>query len=516
MRNLRQYTFFDNNMITLPHTWMIFSRILLDHKAASCIITVMNNIKIICTIGPATSSLEQIRGLVAAGMNIARLNFSHGLYEEHQLVIDRIKKIREETGRNIGILQDLCGPKIRTGELPEEGVELVKDSYVRLTNQEPFRIEDNVPVIPVSYGHLLTDIKEGKKILMDDGQLSVVVEKCEKNALLCLITDGGILKRHKGVNFPGLILSQAVPTEKDLRDLEFGIKNGVDFVALSFVQNSDQVTVLKQKIQSLGGTAWVIAKLEREQAVKNLDSIIQAADGIMVARGDLGIETDIAMVPVYQKLIIRKSNLNGKPVITATQMLESMIHNSIPTRAEANDVANAIYDGSDAIMLSGETAVGEHPLETVRTMRRIADNVEQNLWLDRSWLREKAIDIHRNTDLSIAHAICKTSQEIRAAKIIANTITGQTARRIALFKPRVPIIAITPTLTTFYHLSLVWGIRVIYNPVFGDDFYGIINNSEKALKKHGLVNRGDIVVMSAGTPSETPGGTNIMKVHKIG
>ncbi len=472
--------------------------------------------KIICTIGPSSWSSEKIKELIDAGMNVARLNFSHGTHEEKLEAINKIKKIRKETGKNIGILQDLCGPKIRTGDLPETGIGLSDGTTVRLLSGADFLPGKEIIEIPVSYDNLLEDIPEKSRILLDDGLLEFKVEKISAPFLECRVIHGGILKAHKGVNFPGLTLTTTAPTEKDLDDLGFGLKNGVDFVALSFVQTADDILKLREEIKKCKGRVSVIAKLERGKAIENLNSILSVCDGVMIARGDLGIETDLSMIPIYQKMIVRQANLKGVMVITATQMLDSMIKNPMPTRAEVTDVANAIYDGSDAIMLSGETASGKYPLEAATMMRRIADNVESNLGLDRSWVREELEFGFFSSEMALASSVCISAEKLDACLIVAHTLSGRTARLIAQFRPHTPIVAITPLESTLYQLSLVWGIRSVLIPEFEDDFLETIKNGDAALKKMGFVKDGDLVIVSAGIPAARAGGTNAMKLHLVG
>ncbi len=475
----------------------------------------MGKIKIICTLGPSSSSIDVQRELIKAGMNVARLNFSHGTYEEHAAVIRQIEQVREETGKNIGILQDLSGPKIRVGNLPGDGITLEEDQYLRLTVEGDYK-SGKIPVIPVTYPYLLKDISEGARILLDDGMLELKNERKESDSLLCRVIHGGILKSHKGVNFPDDTLSMGAPTEKDLKDLAFGIEHKVDFVALSFVQTPEDILTLKREIEKLNGHVSVIAKLERRTALKNLDQIIAVSDGIMVARGDLGIEAELSMIPIYQKQIVRKSNIRGIPVITATQMLDSMIRNPIPTRAEVTDVANAIYDGSDAIMLSGETASGKYPVEAVRMMRKIADHVEENLGVDRNWVRQEEEFLETTSESAVASAVCKTACTLKAKLIIAHTISGKTARLISMYRPSTPIVAVTPIESTYHQLSLVWGIESILIPGMEHDFLETVRKTEKELLYRGLVKNGDLIIISAGIPAAFAGGTNLLKVHTIG
>jgi pyruvate kinase len=475
----------------------------------------MNRVKIICTIGPASSSLETIESLVDAGMNVARLNFSHGSYEEHRAVIENIKRVREKKNRNTAILQDLSGPKIRTGELPGGSVVLEEGKSVRLFPGGDYSESGGILNIPVSYEHLLDDIKEGGRVLLDDGYIELRAEKKDSDSILCRVIHPGILKSHKGVNFPGQTLSSKVPTDKDMADLSFGIENGIDLVALSFVQRPEEITYLKSEIRRLGSSASCIAKLERDTALENLDRIIDASDCVMVARGDLGVECEISMIPIYQKLIVRKCSEKAVPAIIATQMLESMIQNPMPTRAEVTDVANAIYDGADAIMLSGETAVGAFPVETVHMMRRIADNVEANIGLDTSWTGGLGSECPVSPEDAISRAVCSASEDVDAKYIIANTLTGQTARLVSARRPKTPILALTPHIATYHRLALLWGVEAIHRPGLATDFGNMVLEDEGVLKTLGLARTGDLVVVSAGIPQAIPGGTNVMKLHTI-
>jgi pyruvate kinase len=353
-------------------------------------------------------------------------------------------------------------------------------------------------------------------VLLDDGLLELRVEGADKDGLLCLVVHGGLLSSHKGVNFPGLSLSIKSPTEKDLEDLRFGIREGVDFVALSFVQEAPDILKVKDEIEAAGAGIQVIAKLERASALENLEDILDACDGVMVARGDLGIETDLSSIPIHQKVILRRANLKGKFSITATQMLDSMIRNPRPTRAEVSDVANAIYDGSDAIMLSGETAIGAYPLEAVAMMRRIASQVENNLGLDRSWMHTETRDAGYSTEMTVASAVCQAAQHLRARCIVAHTLSGQTARLISMFRPATPIIAVTPREKTSRQLSLIWGVEAVLMPELLDDFMETVRKGDQILLARGLLRKGDLVVISAGIPASRQGGTNIMKLHTVG
>jgi len=472
--------------------------------------------KIVCTIGPASSSPKVLKTMVEAGMDVARINFSHGNPDSNGLLIRAIEELREQTGRNIGILQDLGGPKIRVGQLPQGGIPLPDGDSIRLKAESEHCVYEEGKPIPVDYPALVRDVPEGARLLLDDGMLELKVEENTGAHLRCRILHGGRLYSHKGVNFPDLILSLGAPTNKDLEDLRFGLKLGVDFVALSFVQTAADLEAIREVVGDSESAPCIIAKLERGSALQNLDSIITASDGIMVARGDLGIEADISMIPVYQKTAIRKANLVGIPVITATQMLDSMIRNPLPTRAEVTDVANAIYDGSDAIMLSGETAVGAYPVQSLRMMRRIADHVEENLGLDRGWIRAEEQESSYSTQLAVAHSVCQTAERLGARCIVAQTISGTTARLISMYRPATAVVALTPRESTFHQLSLVWGIEAVLIPKFEKDFLKTTAAGDKILMERGYVKKGDLVVISAGIPAAKSGGTNVMKLHTVG
>jgi pyruvate kinase len=330
------------------------------------------------------------------------------------------------------------------------------------------------------------------------------------------VLHGGTVQSHKGVNFPDQVLSESAPTEEDLRDLAFGLEQGVDMVALSFVQQAQDIRRLGQAMEKAGKRVPIIAKIERSTALPNLEEIVQAADALMVARGDLGVEAEISMIPIYQKQMVRSANYHGKPVITATQMLDSMIRNPRPTRAEVTDVANAIYDGTDAIMLSGETAVGRYPVETLAMMCRISMQVEQNLGLDRSWVREESGYFQYSSETALAAAAVKTAEAIDARFIVAPTMTGRTARLIAMHRPATPIVGITPNLSTYYQLSLVWGVRALHVEGTEQDLVESISKTERVLVSLGWAKKGDTLVVTAGVPAFIAGGTNVMKVHQVG
>ncbi len=472
--------------------------------------------KIICTIGPACSSPQTLRAMVDAGMNVARLNFSHGTIDQHREVIHRVREIRAETGRSIGILQDLSGPKIRTGLLPETGLPLATGGRAALIPQAADTAAPPPGGIPIRFADLLRDVPLGARILLDDGRIELRAEERTASSLLCRVVHGGTLYSHQGVNFPEIALSSRAPTPKDLEDLRFGLKEGVDFVALSFVQTAEDILTLREHLRANGSDARVIAKLERRIALDHLEEILQASDGVMIARGDLGIEAELTMIPIYQKQITRRANLHRVTTITATQMLDSMIRAPRPTRAEVTDVANAIYDGSDAIMLSGETAIGLYPVGAVSVMRRIADHVEGNLGLDRGWSPEEPELRFYSEQAAVADAVCAAAANLGARCIVAHTVSGYTARLMSHNRPSVPLIAITPSERTYHQLSLVWGAESILMPGLDEDFLATTGRAEQELKKRGWAREGDLLVVSAGIPGSTPGGTNLMKLHRVG
>ena len=470
--------------------------------------------KIIATIGPASSSAETLEKLVEAGLNVARLNFSHGTHKDHLETIGKIKKIREETGKNIGILQDLSGPKIRTGLLPENGIVLYADAEVHFKAGGEYSDELKPITIPIDYPHLLSDIRKESRILLDDGLLEMEVTGRTSSALVCRVVTGGVLLSHKGVNFPGCVISQRAPTRKDIDDLVFGLENGVDYVALSFVQTEDDIKVLRREIERRNGVVSIIAKLETRTALERLEEILPECDGVMVARGDLGIETELTMLPVHQKRIIQMANQLGVTAIVATQMLDSMIRNPLPTRAEVTDVANAIEDGADAVMLSGETAVGKYPVSAVETMQQVVDNIELNIGMrPTSDRRRNAYD---SGEMAVASSVCTSAEKLGAALIIAHTLSGQTAKLMSRYRPATAIVAVTPNITTYHQLSMIWGVESVLVPGFEEDFLETIYKSDKILVDNGYAKIGDMVIVSGGIPAKIAGGTNVMKIHRIG
>lgn len=476
--------------------------------------------KIICTIGPASRTPEMLRQLILAGMNVARLNFSHGSQEFHGENIARIRRASAELGRPVAILVDLQGPKLRVGDLGKEGIPLSTDQEIILTARPIVGrgVGENgeLAQIPLQYTNLPGEVQPGDRVLIDDGLLEVEVQEIKDTEIFCRVITGGLLYSNKGLNLPNASLSIPAITEKDWEDLEFSLSEGVDWIALSFVRSEDQVHQLKGRIAELcefGRPAPVIAKIEKPEALERIDAIIAAADAIMIARGDLGIETAPEQVPMVQKMITRKCNEAGVPVITATQMLDSMIRNPRPTRAEASDVANAILDGSDALMLSGETAAGLYPLRAVETMVNIAREVEQSHgthWERPSYIRRT---IHTVTE-ALSHATCETAHDLGAAAIISATASGRTALAVARYRPHCPIVAVTPSPMVQRRLLLVRGVFPVHGKRAENTDEMLDGAIETALAS-GLIQGGDTVVITAGISPNMPGSTDLMKVETI-
>lgn len=465
--------------------------------------------KIVATLGPASSSDEAVYRLIEAGVDVFRLNFSHGTHDTHRANIERIRHLAREAETNIAILQDIQGPKIRIGKVKGGEVTLKAGQTFVLT---PDEVEADESKAYVSYHRLADDIGIGDRILIDDGKLEAQVVATEGNDLVTRVLVGGPLKPHKGVNFPGAMLKISILTDKDKGDLKFGAEMGVDLVAASFVQTPHDVLEVKEFLLKFGKRTPIIAKIERREAVQTVRDIVLVADGVMVARGDLGVEIPVEDVPLVQKEIIRCCNLEGKPVITATQMLDSMIANPRPTRAEASDVANAILDGTDAVMLSGETASGQYPIEAVEMMVRIAVNTERSIRpTERPELREHYI---RPVQDAIAHGATDMVPELGAAAIITATHSGSSARMVSKYRPECPIIAATLSEEVCRQLALVWGVYPIHLPE--------ITSTDELFKKaialstsHGLVEDGDVVILVAGVPMGIPGTTNLLKVEVV-
>ncbi|HHU64279.1 MAG TPA: pyruvate kinase [Clostridiales bacterium] len=472
----------------------------------------MRKTKIVSTIGPSTSSEKALIDLVTYGTNIIRLNFSHGSYEQYLKLIDMIKKVRERLNVPLAILLDTGGPEIRTGEVENHRVELVNGQKFVLTADD---INGNNEKVSITYKNLAQDIHKGCKILLDDGLIQLKVDELDGRDIVCTVINGGILCDKKSVNIPGINLNLPSLTDKDVEDIKFGIKNGIDFVAASFVRRPSDVLEIRKILEENNGQHIdIISKIENQEGVDNIDDIIAVSDGIMIARGDLGVEIPIEEVPIVQKSIIRKCNVAGKPVITATQMLDSMIRNPRPTRAEASDVANAIYDGTDCIMLSGETAIGKYPIEAIKTMASIASRVENQIEYDRH-LNNMDMPKKPTVTDAICHSTCTTAHDLGASAIITATKSGYTARMVSKHRPRAPIIATTINYHTYYKLSMVWGVQPFLAPTM-DNTDDMIEQSVEIAKNTGLVKNGDLVVITAGVPSAMSGTTNLIKVHIVG
>ncbi len=475
--------------------------------------------KIVCTIGPSSREPAMLRRLIAAGMDVARINLSHADHQMHGETIKRIREAAHEGGKPVAILADLQGPKLRVGSLAQNGIDIAAGERVVLTSREVLgeRVEgaEASAVIPIRYEHLTKDIRPGGRILIDDGLVELEALEVADPEVICRVITGGHIADSKGVNLPGTRLSVPSITEKDWRDLAFVLDAGIDWVALSFVRSPDEIQRLKAFIADRcqpGEEPRVIAKMEKPEGLDRLDEILAAADGIMVARGDLGIEIPPEQVPLEQKRLIRAANAAGKPVITATQMLDSMLRNPRPTRAEASDVANAILDGSDAIMLSGETAVGQHPIEAVETMVRIAQTVEQAV-CSAPWTPPPHVQVSRRdvTD-AVSHATCETAEALDAAAIMTATASGRTARAVARYRPHRPILAATPYPTVQRQLMLSWGIIPMLSP-YSRRISEMVQTSIAMAVHHGYIEEGSRVVITAGVANTMPGTTNLMTVE---
>jgi pyruvate kinase len=459
--------------------------------------------KIVATIGPASSSPEVLAALIDAGVDGARLNLSHGSREEHTLWARRVREAEEASGRPIALIADLQGPKIRVGELAES-VRLERGGEIVLAGERAAESGD-LPIAPDVVADVLA---VGTDVLIDDGRVRLTVVEVGNGRARCRVAAGGVVLSHKGVNLPGLSLPIPSMTPKDVSDVEWAVEAGVDYVALSFVRSAEDVRALKATLERAGSSAWVIAKIEKAEAVAALDEILAETDAVMVARGDLGVEIGAAEVPLLQKRIISRALSRGTPVITATQMLESMIHAPEPTRAEASDVANAVLDGTSAVMLSGETAIGEFPLEAVRLMAHIATTVEPSIDY-----RHQIPAAHEDPTIgrAMSNAACDVAEALSAAALLVPTFTGRTASAVARLRPRRPIVALTHKTESLRHLALEWGVTPLAIPET-DDVEDLWSRSVAAARAAGLVESGDRVVITAGTAVNIPGSTNVIKV----
>lgn len=471
----------------------------------------MRKTKIVCTLGPATDNEDVLRQMMLEGMNVARCNFSHGTYEDHKKRMDMVKKLRKEVGKPVAILLDTKGPEVRVKDFKEGKVTLEEGQLFILTADE---VEGTKDIVSVTYNRLYEDLEEGMRVLIDDGLIEMKVEKVDKNNIVCRVINGGVVSNHKGVNVPDVDLSMPYISDKDREDILFGIEQDVDFIAASFVQKKEDILQLRKLLEKNGGEdIRIIAKIENAQGVANVDDIIEVSDGIMVARGDMGVEIPYEEVPVIQKKIINKVYRSGKQVITATQMLESMIKNPRPTRAETTDIANAVYDGTSAIMLSGETAAGAYPVEAVKTMVRIAERTEQDVdYRKRFFQNEREV----NPDITdaICHATCTTALDLNAKAIVTVTKSGAAARMISRYRPTSDIISCTTTEKVCRQLSLTWGVIPILIKE-EKEVFNLFDRAIHAAEKMKLLEKGDLTVITSGVPIGFSGTTNMMKVQIV-
>ncbi len=471
----------------------------------------MRKTKIICTIGPASEDRPTLIRMIKAGMNIARLNFSHGAYGEHKQRMDNVREAAAELGQPVAIMLDTKGPEIRTGTLKAGKVFLKTGQRLILTSRP---VPGDAEEIQISYAGLSAEVKRGATILLSDGLISLLVEDSNATDIICRVVNGGELGEKKGVNVPGARINLPFLSEKDIADITFGIRQQVDFIAASFVRSADDVLEIRRILEEHDAQIDIIAKIESQSGVDNLDEIIRLADGIMVARGDLGVEIPAEEVPLVQKQVIEKCSHTGKVVIIATQMLDSMINNPRPTRAEVSDVANAIFDGADAIMLSGETAAGHYPVEAVETMARIAKRTEEVLPYHEI-LRKKRVQGNLSVTDAISFATCATAANLAIPTIVTATRTGNTAKMVAKYRPQADILAVTTDARVRNKLMMVWGVYpVLANETEGTD--ELLDESLRCCREQGLINEGDLVVLTAGSPSGFSGGTNLLKVHVVG
>jgi pyruvate kinase len=472
---------------------------------------VQSRTKIVATMGPASSQKEMLISMIEAGLNVCRLNFSHGSQEVHQKTIDTIREINAAYKTNVGILADLQGPKIRIGMVQEGGIQLVNGAQITITTTE--QIGDNEKIY-ITYDTFPNDVRQGEIILLDDGKLQLrVLDTNNKDEVRCEVVHGGILTSRKGVNLPNTKVSLPSLTEEDLSNLHFALKNDIEWIGLSFVRDASDIVELKHIIAQSGKPARVIAKIEKPEAIENIDEIISVTDGVMVARGDLGVEMPMEQVPVLQKMIAKKCRAAGKPVIVATQMLESMITTPRPTRAEVNDVANSVLDGADAVMLSGETSVGEFPLIVIETMQKIITNVEENAYHYNS---QKVLDKNSNTYMS--DAVCGTAvhlaEQTHAVGIVSMTYSGYTAFEISSHRPKASTFIFTSNRNLLNSLSLVWGVQAFFYDKF-ESTDNTISEVNAILKAEHQVKAGDVVINTAAMPIENKGKTNMVKVTVI-
>ncbi|MGE5485539.1 MAG: pyruvate kinase [Ignavibacteriales bacterium] len=471
----------------------------------------MRKTKIVCTLGPASESLETLVGLIEAGMNVARINLSHGNREEHARRIETLRRACESTGREVAVMLDTKGPEIRLGTFEGGSAVLNEGSTMTLTTRE---VTGNSSIAHVQHRGFTRDVSKGMTVLLDDGNIEMTVLEVSDTDVLCKVLNTGVISDRKKINLPDSSVSLPALSDKDIDDLRFGVDVEADFVAASFVRKEADVLSIRRVIEEAGGNQHIISKIESREGVRNLDDILKVSDGLMVARGDLGVEIPPEDVPLVQKTMIDRCNRLGKPVITATQMLESMVSKPRPTRAEASDVANAIFDGTDAVMLSAETASGKYPIEAVRIMARIAERAESALRYDEILVRKRRVAAMTVTD-AISSATCGTANDLDAAGIITATESGYTARMVAKYRPRAPIFAGTPHRSTLRKLLLVWGVvPTLMEPSRGTD--EMMDQAVKAGLSRGFIRQGDLVVITAGVPIGIPGTTNLIRVVTVG
>lgn len=466
--------------------------------------------KIICTIGPASEGEEKLKELMLAGMNVARFNFSHGTHEEQKAKFERVDKVRKELNLPVATLMDTKGPEIRLRDFEGGKAELVAGQTFVLTTEEMLGTAQKAAI---SYKNLKNDISVGTTILIDDGLIEMVVEAIDGEEISCRVINGGFVSNHKGVNVPGVVLSMPYISEVDRNDILFGIEMGYEFIAASFARTKDDILQVREILDAHNSPMKIIAKIENMQGIMNLEEILSVSDGVMVARGDMGVEIPLEEVPVLQKKMIKLANSQGKHVITATQMLESMIKNPRPTRAETTDIANAIYDGTTAIMLSGESAAGLYPVEAVKTMARIAESAELDIDYGKR-MTHMSCPEKKSITTAIAYATCTTAMDLGAAAIITVTLSGYTAESISRFKPDCPIIGCTTSEKVYHQLNLLWGVKPLYlkrEETTEELFADAVTEAKNA----GYVKEGDIVVITAGVPLGIAGRTNMIRVVEV-
>ncbi|AQS70094.1 pyruvate kinase [Streptomyces pactum] len=472
----------------------------------------MRRAKIVCTLGPATDSYDQIKDLVDAGMDIARFNFSHGTHAEHEERYHRVRKASDETGRSVGALADLQGPKIRLGHFAEGPVLLERGDTFTITVEEG--VDGDRHTCGTTYAGLAADVTPGERVLVDDGKVCLEVTGVDGPRVRTTVVEGGMVSDHKGLNLPGVAVSVPALSKKDEDDLRWALRSGFDVIALSFVRSGRDVLDVHRIMDEEGRRLPVIAKVEKPQAVENIEDIVAAFDGIMVARGDLGVEMPLEQVPIVQKRAIKLAKRNAKPVIVATQMLDSMIDNARPTRAEASDVANAVIDGTDAVMLSGETSVGKHATDTVRTMARIVEAAEEDI-LAKGLPPLTERNKPRTQGGAVARAAAEIGDFLGARYLVAFTQSGDTVRRLSRYRSPIPLLAFTPEPATRSQLSLTWGVETFLGP-HADSTDAMVDQVDQLLTRYGRCEKGDVVVITAGSPPGVSGTTNLVRVHHIG